>query len=168
MLPADGLESELLRHDLPTSYRDWLADRCTALAGTALPLVAAHHDLTMWNVRLDEPRALGVLDWAEAQGDALPLTDLFYSLADAAAACDGYRDRVAAVRGCFDPDGARVATVAPLAERLRASLELSPAAAELCFHACWLRHAGNERSANAAERPFAEIVRWLAHRTGTS
>jgi hypothetical protein len=168
MLPADRLERDLLHYELPESYRGWLADRCAALAATAIPLVAAHHDLTMWNLRLGESGALGVLDWAEAQGDALPLTDLFYAVADAAAACDGYRDRVAAVRSCFEPSGARAATVAPLGERLRASLELSPAAAELCFHACWLRHAGNERDANAARRPFGEIVRWLAHRTGAS
>jgi hypothetical protein len=161
------LERELLRQDLPASYRDWLADRCAALAGTAVPLVAAHHDLSMWNVRLGESGP-GILDWAEAEPDALPLTDLFYTLADAAAACDGYRDRVAAARSCFEPGGVRAATVAPLVERLRASLELAPAAAELCFHACWLRHADNERSAYAAERPFAEIVRWLAHRSGTS
>jgi hypothetical protein len=167
LLPVDRLERELLRHELPASYRAWLTDRCAALAATAIPLVAAHNDLTMWNVRLGESGALGVLDWAEAEGEALPLTDLFYAVADAAAACDGYRDRVAALRSCFEPSGARAATVAPLSERLRASLELSPAAAELCFHACWLRHAGNERSLNAAARPFAEIVRWLAHRTGT-
>jgi hypothetical protein len=167
-LPADWLERDLLRNDLPASYRSWLADRRAALAGTAVPLVAAHHDLTMWNVRLGKGGAPGVLDWAEAQVDALPLTDLFYAVADAAAACDGYRSRVAAARSCFEPDGERAPTVAPLVERLRASLDVTPAAAELCFHACWLRHAGNERDANAAERPFAEIVRWLADRAATA
>jgi hypothetical protein len=167
-LPAGWLEHDLLRDRLPPSYRAWLADRSAALAGTTVPLVAAHHDLTMWNVRLGEGGSLGVLDWAEAQVDALPLTDLFYAVADAAAACDGYRSRVAAVRSCFEPGGARAATVGPLVERLRAALDLTPAAAELCFHACWLRHAGNERDANATERPFAEVVRWLAHRAGAS
>jgi hypothetical protein len=162
-VPAAGrierelLGNDLLRNDLPASYRDWLADRCAALAGTAVPLVAAHHDLTMWNVRLDDGGRPGVLDWAEAESEALPLTDLFYAVADAAAACDGYRDRVAA---------ARAPIVEPLAERLSASLELSPAVAELCLHASWLRHAGNERRAGGADRPFAEIARWLAHRAG--
>jgi hypothetical protein len=162
-VPAAGrierelLGSDVLRYDLPASYRDWLADRCAALAGTAVPLVAAHHDLTMWNVRLDDTGRFGLLDWAEAESEALPVTDLYYAVADAVAACDGYRDRVAA---------ARAPIVEPLAERLGASLELSPAVAEVCLHACWLRHAANEREAGGAERPFAEIVRWLAHRVG--
>jgi hypothetical protein len=151
------LDSDFVRRDLPASYRDWLADRCASLAGTAVPLVAAHNDLTMWNIRLDVPGGPGVLDWAEARGDALPLTDLVYAVADAAAACDGYRDRAAA---------ARAPLVEALAERQSAALELRPSLSELCLHACWLRHAANEREAGAPERPFAEIVRWLAHRVG--
>jgi hypothetical protein len=168
MLPADRLERELLRHDLPPSYRDWLAERAAALQGTSIPLVAAHRDLTMWNLRLGSGGALGVLDWAEAQPDGLPLTDLFYAVADAAAACDGYGNRLAAVRSCFEPGGARTPTVAPLCERLRVVLELSPEMAELCFHACWLHHAANEARGDSARRPFAEVVRWLAQRAGTS
>ena len=167
-LTAARLERELLRHDLPPSYRDWLAARCRALPPGALgPVTAAHHDLTMWNVRLDGAGELGVLDWAEGRPDAVPLTDLFYGLADAAAACDGYLDRLGAVRSCFEPGGVRSATVAPLCLRLRESLGLSPDVVELCFHACWLHHAANEAHRPAAERPFAEIVRWLRHRAGT-
>jgi hypothetical protein len=167
-LPADYLERELRLEELPSSYRDWLAGRCEALAGTAMPRVAAHHDLTMWNIRLGEAGGLGVLDWAEAEREALPLTDLFYALADAAAACDGYRSRAAAARSCFEPGGARAATVAPLTERLRARLGLSPEAVELCFHACWLRHAANEADRGSVPRPFAEIVSWLARRVSRS
>jgi hypothetical protein len=156
---ADWLERIVLDDDLPPSYRAWLGDRCAEVAGSSLPLVAAHHDLTMWNLRLGHQGALGVLDWAEAEREALPLTDLFYAIADARAACDGYRDRVSA---------ARAAAADPLAERLRVALELSPAAAELCLHACWLRHARNEQRAGAADRPFAEVVRWLTHRAAAS
>jgi hypothetical protein len=167
--PATGwLEREAAALELPAAYRTWLADRCAALAGTPLPVVAAHHDLTMWNVRLGDDGAFGVLDWAEAEDEALPLADLLYAVADAAAACDGYRDRVAAVRACFEPGGERAAMAAPLVERLTASLAIPPDAAELCFHACWIRHAANERRAGAAKRPFVEIVRWLAHRGGAS
>jgi hypothetical protein len=154
--------------ELPAGYRQWLADRSTDLGGTAVPLVAAHNDLTMWNVRLGADGALGILDWAEADSESLPLTDLFYAVADAAAACDGYRDRIAAARSCFEPGGARTATVGPLTERAIAALSLSRAAADLCFHACWLRHAANERAMDGADGPFAEIVRWLAHRAETS
>ena len=167
-LRSDWLEPQLARLELPAVYQQWLTDRTTALAGTPVPLVAAHNDLTMWNVRLGEEGALGILDWAEAEHDALPLMDLFYAVADAAAACDGYRDRVAAARSCFEPDGARAAEVLPLTERATAALGLSPAVAELCFHACWLRHAANERAADAADGPFAEIVRWLAQRAEAS
>ena len=53
--------------------------------------------------------------------------------------------------------------MAPLRERLRTSLRLSPEAAELCFHACWLHHARNERR-SGEEGPFLEIARWLARR----
>lgn len=167
-LAADCLEPLLARLDLPPTYRRWLGEQAAALAGTVMPMVAAHHDLTMWNVRLGEDGALGILDWAESEREALPLGDLFYAVADAAAACEGYRDRAAAARSCFEPGAERSTTVAPLVERMRVALGLSPAAVELCLHACWLRHAGNERAAGAAERPFAEIVRWLAHRAGAS
>jgi aminoglycoside phosphotransferase (APT) family kinase protein len=135
------------------------------MAGSELPLVARHNDLTMWNVLAEERGAIGVIDWAEAEPAGLPLTDFFYAVADAAYAADGSRSRLGAVRACFSPDGARAAAVAPLRERLRATLELSPDAAELCFHACWLRHALNERRSPAASNgEFLEVVRWLAHR----
>ncbi len=58
--------------------------------------------------------------------------------------------------------------LAPLCERLRVALDLSPELAELCFHACWLHHAANEAAAGSATRPFGEVVRWLAQRAGTS
>jgi hypothetical protein len=69
------------------------------------------------------------------------------------------------VRACFDPGGQRVDVVAPLRERLRTSLGLSVEAAELCFHACWLRHARNEQR-SGEDGPFREIARWLALRPG--
>ena len=150
---------------LPHGYRSWLAARCDALAGSEPALVARHNDLTMWNVVLDDRGAIGVLDWAEAEDAGLPLTDFFYAVADAAAACDGYRDRLAAVRSCFIPGGARADAIAALQGRLRASLHVSAEALDLSFHACWLRHARNEQaSASASEGPFLEIVRWLARR----
>jgi hypothetical protein len=155
------LETELLAParelagDLPGGYVEWLAARCAALAESELPLVARHNDLTVWNVRLDGSGALGVLDWADADA-GLPLTDLFYAVADAAAACDRYRDRVAALRGSLD-------AAAPLGERLRASLGLSAEAADLAFHACWLRHACNEQRVHG-DGQFLEIMRWVAQR----
>jgi hypothetical protein len=150
---------------LPDDYGSWLAERSQALAAGQPPLVARHNDLTMWNVLVDGRGTIGVLDWAEAEPAGLPLTDFFYAIADAAAACDGYRDRLGAVRACFAPGGQRADLVAPLRARLRTSLGLTPEAAELCFHACWLHHARNERR-SGEDGPFLEIARWLAHRPG--
>jgi hypothetical protein len=148
---------------LPDAYGAWLAERSRALDAGEPPLVARHNDLTMWNVLVDRGDAIGVLDWAEAEPAGLPLTDFFYAIADAAAACDGYRDRPEAVRACFASDGRLVDLVAPLRERLRTSLGLTAEAAELCFHACWLHHARNEQR-SGEDGPFREIARWLARR----
>ena len=74
---------------------------------------------------MDGRGTIGVLDWAEAEPAGLPLTDFFYAIGDAAAACDGYRDRLEAVRACFVPGGQRADLVAPLQERLRTSLGLA-------------------------------------------
>ena len=150
---------------LSDAYGAWLAERSRALAAGEPPLVARHNDLTMWNVLVDGSGTIGVLDWAEADPAGLPLTDFFYAIADAAAACDGYRDRLEAVRDCFVPGGRRADQVAPLQERLRTSLGLSEDHAELCFHACWLHHARNERR-SGEDGPFQEIARWLAGRPG--
>ena len=137
------------------AYRSWLAERCTALERRDLPLVAVHNDLTMWNVVLDEHASIGVLDWAEAEERGLPLADFFYSMADAAAACEAYGDRLDAVRSCFWPDGARAAVVLPMQHRVAAALGLTPPAVELSFHGCWLRHAQNEqRAEGAGDDPF--------------
>jgi hypothetical protein len=150
---------------LPGAYKSWLSERWRALGGNEPPLVARHNDLTMWNVLVDGRGTIGVLDWAEADPAGLPLTDFFYAIADAAAACGRYRDRLEAVRACFVPGGQRADLVAPLRERLRTSLGLSPEAAELCFHACWLHHAVNERRTRE-DGPFLEVARWLARRPG--
>jgi hypothetical protein len=117
----------------------------------------------MWNVLLDRKGTVGVIDWAEARDAGLPLTDFFYAVVDAAAACEGYADRLGALRGCFEGGGARADAAMALRERLRLSLGLSVQAVELSFHSCWLRHAANElRASPSADRPFLEIVRWLA------
>jgi len=173
-LSLDRLERDLieplaeLEASLPeaAAYRAWLAERCHALAGAEVPLVAVHADLTMWNVLLDAGVTPGVIDWAEAEEAGLPLTDFFYAVVDAAAACDGYRSRPDALRACFEPGGTRTEAVGSARARLASSLALTPELIELSFHACWLRHARNEaRSPSTADRPFLEIVRRLARRT---
>ena len=146
-------------------YVDWLAERSAELAGTTVPLVSAHNDLTMANVMVAGSGSLGVVDWEAARADGLPLMDFFYSAADAAAAASRYDDRTAAFVDCFGPEGCRSAALAELETSLRRALGLSPAVAQLCFHACWLHHGANEHRAVGHEstaRPFLEIVRWVA------
>ena len=148
------------------AYRSWLATRCAAVAGADIPLVAAHNDLTMWNVVLDDENAIGVLDWGEAAEGELPLGDLFYGLADAAAACDRYDSRLSAVQDCFAPGGRRTPDVDGLKESVVGALALPDSAVELCFHACWLRHARNEQRGGGGDGSFLEIVQWLARQAG--
>jgi hypothetical protein len=42
------------------------------------------------------------------------------------------------------------------------TLRIEPDVVELCFHACWLRHAANEAARGDDPRPFAEILRRVA------
>jgi hypothetical protein len=50
-------------------------------------------------------------------------------------------------------------------ERFKEALELDDGVADLCFHACWLRHAANESlRPEESARPFLEIVRAIAER----
>jgi hypothetical protein len=156
----------LLPHLRHPEYANALKARLAALGAIQMPFVAAHHDLTMWNVlmdqRMDQHGQLGIVDWEEASASALPLTDFLYAVADAAAAVDGYTDRLAALRACFTPTGSYFATVAQWRSQLQSALGLSRQAVELCSYACWLRHAANEqRSAQAGDsRPFLHILEW--------
>lgn len=148
-----------------SDYVSWLGERSAELTGTAVPLVSAHNDLTMANVLVAGSGSLGVVDWEAARADGLPLTDFFYSAADAAAAASRYDDRTAAFVDCFGPTGNRSAALGELETSLRRALGLSPAVAQLCFHACWLHHGANEHRAVGSDsraRPFLEIVRWVA------
>jgi thiamine kinase-like enzyme len=123
-----------------------------AAEGKPVKLVAAHNDLTTANVLVGRDGRLAVVDWDTAAPRALPLTDLFYALADAEAATRRFADRVAAF------------FAAPTQEaRFRAALGIDDALADLCFHACWLRHAANESlRPELKARPFLEIVRAIA------
>ncbi len=145
--------------DLSADYERRLEELCARAEGGVVPLVAAHHDLTTANVLVDG--ALGIVDWATAEPAALPLTDFFYAVADARAAAGRFEDRVAAFTKTFAPDGTPAPDVAPLQRRLVEALDLDHEMVELCFHACWLRHAANEL-ADSGAGPFVEIVRTIA------
>lgn len=149
------------------AYVAFLERRCKLVAGMRLPRVATHNDLTMANVFLGE-EGLEVIDWEKAEVDGLPLVDLYYAAADAAAAKDGYANRPLAFARTFFSDlpYARFASAAAarIGDRLGIPIELR----DLLFHACWLGHALNEREKRLAgaadELPFLAIAQRLADR----
>ena len=150
--------------DQSGEYQQWLKMACGALAGTVVPLVTAHNDLTMWNLLLDADDRLGVVDWESAHEHDLPFVDFFYAVVDAVMIARGFPERSKAFEACFVSGGAYEPTVTQHLARLRRVIEARDEVVELCFHACWLRHAANEfRAAKPLDpRPFLEIVQWLA------
>ena len=147
-----------------SSYRAWLATRGAAIPGGRLPLTAAHNDLTMWNV-LVSPGALGIVDWEHASAESLPLSDAFYAIVDAVLVCGGHDERLAAVRACLPPDGARADLATRRWRQLTRAVSVPGDVVTVAFHACWIRHAANEAAALAGRpgpRPFLDVVRWLA------
>jgi hypothetical protein len=128
-----------------------------AAARRRVKLVAAHNDLTTANVLVARDRPLGIVDWESARAEDLPVADLIYAVADAEAAAHGFSDRVAAFVASLDRQAEHEA-------HLTRALELDPLVADVCFHACWLRHAANERAAGGEAAPFLEIVRTIGAR----
>jgi hypothetical protein len=146
-------------------YRDRLSALCDEVAGSRCPFVASHGDLTASNIVIDEAAGLGVLDWEKASKESLPLMDFFYAAADAVAAVGGYADRPGSVVDCFAREGQHTEHVAGLIRRLSLALDVSPTVQELCFHACWLHHAGNETE-RTARGPFLAIIEMVAREHG--
>ena len=147
-------------------YLSWLKARSADLSVITIPLVATHNDLTMSNVFIADSGALGIVDWEAGRDDGFPLVDFVYAAADAAAALERYCNRPQACVECFSDAGRHASSVRLLNARLAQALELEPALAKLCFHACWLHHAANEHrsSGDGDSRPFLEILRWVAKR----
>jgi hypothetical protein len=161
LCPAAELAPRLVDGD---AYQAWLVERCSSLRG-AVPLVAAHRDLTSWNLLLDEAGGLGVVDWAEARGDSLPLGDFFYAMTDIALwARVGGADRLTAFHACFAPGGQYQPFVHARLQRQRQILGLSTEMVELCLHATFLNHARDEYRQQGADGPypFLRVVEWLA------
>jgi hypothetical protein len=161
LAPAELLASQLQNGN---EFLDRLNGLCASVLGQTIPLVAAHNDLTMWNVLLDENRKLGVVDWEAACEQGFPLLDFFYSVTDAVAAMNDYRNRPQAFQACFATTGKYYKPVRNLLSNLQRNLGISDSLTEICFYACWLHHAVNEnrRTTPAEPRPFLEIVQWIA------
>ena len=152
-----------LQHELPSQYLAWVLALAARFSNVPVPWVAAHNDLTLWNILLDGAH-IGLVDWESAQPLDWPLTDFFYVAADGAAAVSGYRDRVSAARECFTPGGRLAGRMRILYRQIQRGIQAPADFAELCFHACWLRHARNELRAagGSGPRPFLELARWAA------
>jgi len=148
------------------SYLAWLRRLAQPLAGSSLPSVAAHNDLTMVNVLLQPGLPPAVVDWEMAEPKGLPLADLCYAAVDAVALTRRRSDRAEAFVTCFIRDSAEGRLVRHLVERARERSGLPIELVPLCFHACWLRHAANEVRVTGEDRPrpFVRILRLLAER----
>ena len=158
--PLDVLEGDLLH----PGYAKLLRERAEALLGTSVPLVAAHHDLTASNVILDGRAGPGIIDWAEAEERALPLTDLFYAAVDFHVRRQG-GSRVKAYHALLANPHRGSGELEAWVARFADALDLSPGLVDLAFHACWLRHARNESAGAAArtrERPFLDLLKLVA------
>ncbi len=163
LAPARRLAAEL-----PGGYVEGFAVRAAELVGSELPFVAAHRDLTAANVMLASGDRVGLIDWEEAIPETLPLGDLASAAVDFAAASDGYRDRLAAYRHCFEPGGRFTALTADLIAAEARALAIGPETVRVALEACWLNHADNERSTTtdrAVARPFMSIMQRVATRT---
>ena len=170
LLDPDLIDQELLTPaatlapliERGAEYRSWLAER-SAMIKTAVPLVAAHGDLTMWNILLDKPGSLRVVDWEAARDSSFPLVDFFYAMTDAVVVARGY-DRTRALKECFTPGGLYVREITNLLLRVTRAVEIPEGFIELCLHACFLGHAVNERrmSEPGDAQPFLKTVQWLA------
>jgi hypothetical protein len=161
LAPARLVAAEIDQGD---EYQQWLKTACGALTGTAIPLVTAHNDLTMWNLLLDVGDQLGVVDWDSVRENDLPFVDFFYAVVDAVMIASSFTERSKAVEACFVSGGAYERMVGQQLARLRRVVRAPDEMVELCFHACWLHHAANEfRAAKPSDpRPFREIAEWLA------
>ncbi len=153
-----------LRGHLPDTdaYEAWLRRRCEALPD-GLPCVAAHNDLTMWNVLLDSRDGFAVVDWREASEHALPLTDMAYAALDAVVLA-GRVDRQPAFMACFTPDGLYWRQTRDALLQLAEAVEMPAPWMDICIHACFLAHAANEsmQSEQDGHKHFLPIAEWLA------
>jgi hypothetical protein len=143
------------------AYVERLAELGRRQVGSSVPFAAAHNDLTTWNVLVDGKK-LAIVDWEAAEPEALPLVDLDYVIVDAVSVARR-RSRDEAFARCSGggPDADLAGAVR---EDVRVWLDVTPEAAELARHACWLGHARNEadRAPAGGPRPFLAIVGALA------
>jgi hypothetical protein len=142
-----------------------------------LPAVLQHNDVGSWNVVVGGD-GFTVLDWEDAVRHGLPLWDLLYFLADAAAQLDGATEPAAQIAhfeqlflGEAPSSGLLFRWTRALVEALELPVDAVGAIATLC----WLQHGlgGELRARQASDpRPQAHVglgvlrelaERWLRH-----
>lgn len=154
--------AEALVADLPNEFFEIIRGEAARLDGTVVLNTAAHNDLTMWNVLVGKNNRVAVLDWEEATDAALPLTDLFYALADGVAAATGYADRLSAFRACYWKNGAFALRAQSLLRTNLETLELGHEAVASSFLSCWLRHAHSDSRRSVGTEGFLNLLRDVA------
>jgi hypothetical protein len=147
-------------------YLAWLAALARRAATRPMPRVVTHGDLSMKNVLLLSGGRLGIIDWEEAQTEGFPLTDLVYTIYEAAVAAHGYDTGPTVLRRCFAADGEHSGWVRKLVRAQAAALDLDSVQLELCVHATWGMHAANEaaRLNDEVPRPFRSNLSWVMER----
>ena len=137
---------------------------CAEATGREVVAMAAHNDLTMWNVIVADRTKIGVVDWEAACNHSLPLVDFYYAAVDAVAATRGYADRLLAFSSVFGERSGPRGRIAELESMVLKELTIDRGTARLAFHACWLHHAVNElqRTSETQARPFVRIVQSVA------
>jgi hypothetical protein len=153
-LLADGTASE--------PYARALAMLAARQQEHGLLVVASHGDLTMANVLLARSSPV-ILDWESATADGLPLTDLWYAIADGVARAARVT-HASAVQALVTGSAPALPALALMPAHHAAALRLSADETILAFHACWLAHADNELRRGSEHRPFTATVRAIVAR----
>jgi hypothetical protein len=138
-----------------------------------VPGVVLHNDLGCWNVVTQEPGFV-VLDWESARADGLPLWDLWYFLADAAATAERVprERREEHLAALFRGEHELSRLLFRLTRRVVEALQIDAGAVGTVATLCWLHHSQSnvtrarelERYGLAAEPVFhwPAPERWLA------
>ena len=152
----------------------WGVDRALVDELPAVPAVLQHNDVGSWNV-VARGGAFTILDWEDAVPHGLPLWDLFYFLADAAAHLDGATDPARHFEQLFVGEAGSSELLFSWTRTMVEALELPAEAVGPIATLCWLQHgvAGRRRAEDAQDlRPRAHVAegvlhelaeRWLRH-----
>lgn len=143
----------------------WAESIATRLRSAAVPTVAVHGDVTVWNVVQSPTGSIGLVDWESARPAGLAMTDCWYLLADlAVAAGASRREAVLALADGVETRHQR--NVAPVLS-IENSLGIDRETGALLFAATWVLHAAEESSRHESGG-FVDAARALAQRAASA